>query len=1241
MNCVLDRKFCLILSSFFIFVSALLFPATAFAQEVSQSVNSTMTIEMQTNSASTSAVVSAAESDSEALTQTGDIFVWLVLALVVLAVGFAYVALKARSFSVVGVHVNISDQQKEKLKLIAVGVATVVLAATFMCIFATKSFAEESEISSNISAESYILVDESGDVISSEITLTSERSDSAKIDSVNAPSGFEGWSSDLDGKTIEAGEELAGEWSGESIPDDILEKLEDNDGKLELSYSVSVSFDVTYNIGDVDVVADTGNQVYSASQKTPSVAINGLVKGEDYDVVYGENTSAGESSGTITIKGIGFWTGEQTIKFDILKKPITANVTASAKDKTYDATTDVEITNISATFDTLSGSDSLAIKSYSAKFADKNVADKKSVVISDVVFDGSALSNYEITKITQSECSAAITAKTVTVSGVSGKERAYKEDDKSVSLDGTATFASGDIISGDNVSIASVVAGDYADADAEDDKEIQLSITLGGTDKDNYVVSDASKKTKGNILAIVKFETNCTAATAIADKNPHINAKITDDVTASLPARAGLKVEGWYTDEACSGISWDFATSTVTENETTLYARWTQEEEADLAYWMAPSIKVTTGNTSSTANQTNPNYVSETWNILKTPDEIQADVAKIKEGDSDVISEYTDFMTKDNYHLYTRYGSGDGTNKNDYAEFRIIQVGQHFNVDGDETSADGSVLTFMATHELPTAYVASGGATQGGWGTSSLRSNMSSGEIFKSFQTGFTNDVVNVQKKYNSGYGASATSTPLTSSDKLWTISYSELFATGTYSGSLPQGEGTAYSWCTNNSISGSGNNPCLSFKTRVGGIPGSCDATTSSYNYAWWLRSPFATSTFKMTLVNNNGAIGGEMTAWLRLGIVPCFAFGTQRTVSFDNQGHGNTLTAQNIEIGSTAVQPTDAEVGSEDGFTLEGWYTDPKCTSATKWDFSSDTVSEDTTLYANWVVNTQESPYWMAPASGTSNYVSETQGAIKTASQIKSDIEKLKSGDTTVTSEYTKYMTDENYHLYTTYGSGDGTSKDDYVEFRIIEVGAHQYDAKEGNSDNSSLTFMATHLLPSAEKMKASHDNAGGWGNSLLRDSMQSGGTIYSNFNSGFTDDILSINKAYHTGTASKTIAISSDKLWIPSYSEMYKTGEYASIVCPGSATSPAEGKVYTWFSNKNINGDNNNACLSYTTRSGAAPQGATKGNGAWWERSANILWSPNFIGVSAKGTPSYTNNAGYFYGAESYGVVPCFAL
>ena len=112
-------------------------------------MNSTMTIEMQANSATTSAVVGAAESDSEALTQTGDIFVWLVLALVVLAVGFAYVALKARSFSVVGVHVNISDQQKEKLKLTAVGVATVVLAATFMCIFATKSFAEESKISSN------------------------------------------------------------------------------------------------------------------------------------------------------------------------------------------------------------------------------------------------------------------------------------------------------------------------------------------------------------------------------------------------------------------------------------------------------------------------------------------------------------------------------------------------------------------------------------------------------------------------------------------------------------------------------------------------------------------------------------------------------------------------------------------------------------------------------------------------------------------------------------------------------------------------------------------------------------------------------------------------------------------------------------------------------------------------------------------------------------------------------------
>ena len=308
-----------ILFSFYTFFM----PTLAFAKDVTQAVDSTMTVSMQTSS-----------SEAETLTQTGDLLIWLVLALVVLALGICYVAVKARSLSVAGGHASFSDRQKSKIKLFSVGIITVVLAASFMCVFATKSFAEVPKFKSNITAESSVLVDENGDVISSDIVLTSERENEAKIDSINAPDGFEGWTSSLDGETVEAGAEIEGEWQGKSIPDDILKKLKENDGKYEISYSFNVTFDVSYNLGDLDIEADLDNIVYSATQKTPAVAIEGLVEGEDFEVEYGENTNAGEDAGTITVKGIGFWVGEQSVSFDILKKPITVEWTDTSF--TYD-----------------------------------------------------------------------------------------------------------------------------------------------------------------------------------------------------------------------------------------------------------------------------------------------------------------------------------------------------------------------------------------------------------------------------------------------------------------------------------------------------------------------------------------------------------------------------------------------------------------------------------------------------------------------------------------------------------------------------------------------------------------------------------------------------------------------------------------------------------------------------------------------------------------------------------------
>ncbi len=67
---------------------------------------------------------------------------------------------------------------------------------------------------------------------------------------------------------------------------------------------------------------------------------------------------------------------------------------------------------------------------------------------------------------------------------------------------------------------------------------------------------------------------------------------------------------------------------------------------------------------------------------------------------------------------------------------------------------------------------------------------------------------------------------------------------------------------------------------------------------------------------------------------------------VTFDSQG-GSDVNSQSVMQGQLVSEPDDP---TKVGHTFSGWYTDLGYT--TLWDFDTDTVSEDTTLYANWTV-------------------------------------------------------------------------------------------------------------------------------------------------------------------------------------------------------------------------------------------------------------------------------------------------
>ncbi|WP_407267837.1 InlB B-repeat-containing protein [Radiobacillus sp. PE A8.2] len=68
---------------------------------------------------------------------------------------------------------------------------------------------------------------------------------------------------------------------------------------------------------------------------------------------------------------------------------------------------------------------------------------------------------------------------------------------------------------------------------------------------------------------------------------------------------------------------------------------------------------------------------------------------------------------------------------------------------------------------------------------------------------------------------------------------------------------------------------------------------------------------------------------------------------VSFDSND-GSAVDAQSVDYNQSVPEPDDP---TKTGFTFDGWYSDPEFNNA--WEFDSDTVTDDTTLYAKWTIN------------------------------------------------------------------------------------------------------------------------------------------------------------------------------------------------------------------------------------------------------------------------------------------------
>lgn len=167
---------------------------------------------------------------------------------------------------------------------------------------------------------------------------------------------------------------------------------------------------------------------------------------------------------------------------------------------------------------------------------------------------------------------------------------------------------------------------------------------------------------------------------------------------------------------------------------------------------------------------------------------------------------------------------------------------------------------------------------------------------------------------------------------------------------------------------------------------------------------------------------------------------------VSFDVRGHGRAPADMiDIKVGSTINRPADP---GEAGYRFDGWYRDAVCTKV--WDFDTDIVQSDMTLYAKWLAISEDGGFALQEISD----VYYTGKACKPAVSVYDGDTLLKQGRDYQIKYYNNINT--NKDGVRKKGNGAGLSFNaalPYVE--IIGKGNYTDRIKNDNRDTVKVNF------------------------------------------------------------------------------------------------------------------------------------------------------------------------------------------
>ena len=281
---------------------------------------------------------------------------------------------------------------------------------------------------------------------------------------------------------------------------------------------------------------------------------------------------------------------------------------------------------------------------------------------------------------------------------------------------------------------------------------------------------------------------------------------------------------------------------------------------------------------------------------------------------------------------------------------------------------------------------------------------------------------------------------------------------------------------------------------------------------------------------------------------------------------------TTMKVNPGSAVSDPG---VPTRVGYTFQGWNTSANGTgqSVAASGSAASRPTANATYYAQWKARTYTISYELN--NGTATGANPTQYAHGVGVASLSEPQR------------TGWRFDGWYdspHLYTKIGSG--TSADDYLEMRIIQVGQH-------DGDGSGLTFQAVHAMPTALRMDTKQSNQSGYWNydvcGWLSGGGSSAGPFWKMLPEGLSTQIMTVYKKYahndyYKGYSEWGRTVTG--MWILGYSELY------GALPSGANTAPSDGSQYAFWKYKGVTNKypSYNALGDlhlYQTRSGGLPK------------------------------------------------------